>query len=940
MTRTPFEPSLLTHRIFQVLRADKDKPEDSIEGRPAAIGGALSSIHSLSQPLLVVTARSAPGAPISVLLNAPAELTSPSAGLPGNFTIDFPLGSSSKRLSKPGLPPGCDGLSWLTLPLIFRANEEERTANISQLLQSRLLTFKPPWAIAFLAKPASELEIKKRIDEISLKVPGLTQRSSQAEAARQLEYIEKELDLLDEIKSFGGWELTTFIGANSEALARSIAGLVAFTDDLLSFPVCFGRPLASSEQAVTDPSRHVMFISHQVLGALVHPPSVEIPGLRAYRAPQFDVVPEQTGDIELGRILDMFDQPVGSLKVSRDTLNRHAFVTGATGSGKSQTVRKLLESLSANNVPWMVVEPAKAEYGAIAGRVAPTEVVVIRPGALDVPPAGLNPLEPSSISVNGKTVRFPLQTHIDLLRALFAAAFDADEPFPQVLSEALQRCYKSLGWDPILGETAAHQTPRYPRLADLHAAALEVVEGIGYGKEVTDNVKGFVNIRIGSLRIGTTGGFFETAHPLKLDELLQKPTVIEIEDLGNDSDKAFLMGILIIRIVEILRLQQMHGLQKPGLNHVLVLEEAHRLLSKSEPGSSRAKAVEMFASLLAEVRAYGQGILVAEQIPSKIVEDVVKNSALKIVHRLPSEDDRSFVGGTMNLSQDQSESVVSFAPGIAAVFTDGMDIPIRVSVDGSGASKERRSSKPPTPPINRRGDGCSERCAKSPCTLRTMQNARLLATQDRSLPMWIELTLVAHLLGRKVPSLKPGFADAVREAHSDSTVLRCAIGIFVEDRVSRRAAVLSPFFDLAVFTEHLVNSIVSQLKGSDACDEEIDWQIAQFRFADISRELRAWQKGGKSGPHPFSNQFAERARIPRADVAVQLEAIGRIEQQLELDLQRFVNTYPSIIGPSLATYWRSASFGDKVSHAVDEFWDSCPSWLIEALLAAVPEESK
>jgi hypothetical protein len=38
--------------------------------------------------------------------------------------------------------------------------------------------------------------------------------------------------------------------------------------------------------------------------------------------------------------------------------------------------------------------------------------------------------------------RFPLQAHADLVRALFLAAFEADEPFPQVLAVALTRCYE------------------------------------------------------------------------------------------------------------------------------------------------------------------------------------------------------------------------------------------------------------------------------------------------------------------------------------------------------------------------------------------------------------------------------------------------------------------------------------------------------------------
>ena len=128
---------------------------------------------------------------------------------------------------------------------------------------------------------------------------------------------------------------------------------------------------------------------------------------------------------------------------------------------------------------------------------------------------------------------------------------------------------------------------------------------------------------------------------------------------------------------------------------MIVIEEAHRLLRASREGAS-AHAVELFASLLAEIRAYGEGIIVVEQIPAKLVPDVVKNTALKVLHRLPANDDREVVGAAMNLDEDQSRQVVSLRPGVAAVFADGMDRPLRIRVP-FGGSKERldAGARPP-----------------------------------------------------------------------------------------------------------------------------------------------------------------------------------------------------------------------------------------------------
>ena len=215
-----------------------------------------------------------------------------------------------------------------------------------------------------------------------------------------------------------------------------------------------------------------------------------------------------------------------------------------------------------------------------------------------------------------------------------------------------------------------------------------MIEDVGYGRELRADVRGFVDVRLRSLRTGSAGRFFEGGHPADIAELMRRNVVLAIEDVANDEDKAFLIGTLIIRLVEHLRLRARSG-PAVGLRHVIVIEEAHRLLRASREGAS-AHAVELFASLLAEIRAYGEGIVVVEQIPAKLVPDVVKNTALKVVHRLPAHDDRQVVGAAMNLDDDQSRQVVSLRPGVAAVFADGMDRPLRIRVPFGGGREQAR----------------------------------------------------------------------------------------------------------------------------------------------------------------------------------------------------------------------------------------------------------
>lgn len=524
------------------------------------------------------------------------------------------------------------------------------------------------------------------------------------------------------------------MGSDTAARAAGAASLLSSSSDLAGLPLRLRpRPAAAAatEPTLTEAPWTAPFLTTaEVVAAIIRPPARELPGVRSVAPSTFDITPESHGSVELGQVLDSTLHACGPLGVSHRTLNRHVFVAGATGSGKSQTVRRLLDRLTADGVRWLVIEPAKAEYAGMAGRVAPlgAGVAVIRPGDRQQPPASLNPMEPTSAMVDGELVTFPLQTHVDLVRALFNASFDAAEPFPQILSSAITRSYEQLGWNLALGRSltsAAGVSPRYPTLGDLQRAAMEVVEGVGYGDEVKNNVRGFVDVRIGSLRLGAPGRFFESGHPLNLERLIEQNVVFEVQDVGDDNDKAFLMGTVIIRVFELLRLtRQAIGEE---LRHVIVLEEAHRLLRNSEPGTIAARAVEMFANLLAEVRAYGEGIVVAEQIPAKIIPDVVKNSALKVMHRLPAADDRAFVGSTMNLDEDQSAMVVALPPGRAAVHADGMDRPVLVDVDGSARELESRRTVHEPAPVTCMSPACPPMCATSPCTLETIEIASDIA---------------------------------------------------------------------------------------------------------------------------------------------------------------------------------------------------------------------
>src|SRR6266568_697862 len=393
----------------------------------------------------------------------------------------------------------------------------------------------------------------------------------------------------------------TLVGAADAEQLSLIAPMLVGSADLSAHPYRLRGPeraagladvLAAKSADQADGSAVPFAATAGVLAALTGLPRREVPGLRLLDVGYFDVTAEPPGqdDVGVGTILDGQDRPVGELSVPMATLNRHALITGATGSGKSQTVRHMLEQLTRLGIPWLVVEPVKSEYAAMAGRIASAggKLTLISPADPDAVPLAVNPLAPEP--------GYPVQAHIDMVRALFLAAFDAHEPFPQIMSQALQRVYESCGWDPVSGAglPGAVVPPAVPTLAQLQAAAIEVITDVGYEPELQADVRGFVDVRLRSLRTGSAGRFFEGGHPADIAELLTRNAVLAIEDVANDEDKAFLIGTLIIRIVEHLRLRARRGRARAAaagagedgagedgagglgeeLLHVIVIEEA------------------------------------------------------------------------------------------------------------------------------------------------------------------------------------------------------------------------------------------------------------------------------------------------------------------------------------------------------------------------------
>ncbi|GAA2086218.1 ATP-binding protein [Actinomadura alba] len=791
---------------------------DFVTVLPAALSAAQQG-----RPFVVGWLSRGGGAPLELITNAGP----PAPGDTEQQGLLFPNGARGVAIGDEWLHQA-EHMVWTRCPgrLAPRLVQHRGDRDRPGLFESTLVSLMGrPFGWFVVADPCDERMIDEEIHDLQYDLQ--MQRRREEEQGRLVtERTDQRLAELDAFREAGLWNVRVLAGAASETELGQIAPVLVGSmevshhpyrlrsgqgslrfDELLS-PVALPAT-AQQRSALAENEFQFPFVATAgALAALAGLPRLEVPGLRVLEAGYFDVTSETAGDssaqISLGTILDGQDRQVGTFTVPRSTINRHVFVTGATGAGKSQTVRHLLEQLTRAGIPWLAIEPAKSEYAAMAGRIEDlgAPVTVINPSDPSAVPVSVNPLAPEP--------GYPVQAHIDMVRALFQAAFDAEEPFPQIMSQALQRVYEANGWDVVTGAGVPGSLvePSVPTLEQLQYAALQVVDDVGYGRELMADMKGFVDVRLRSLRIGSAGRFFEGGHAADIGGLLRDNVVLAIEDVANDEDKAFLMGTLIIRIVEHLRMRaKREGAVKPpgGLRHVIVIEEAHRLLRNRGSERASAHAVELFAGMLAEIRAYGEGIVVAEQIPAKLVPDVIKNTALKVVHRLPAFDDRHQVGAAMNLDEDQSREVVSLRPGVAAVFADGMDRPLRVLIP-LGEGREQTRTGPPPPIDGRRSAACGCECRSGrACTLYELREADLLAGayEWAWLRVWADVLVLAHVVNRPLPAVPSELGRGW--SRLTPRLRECVLATVLERCVTRRARALR----VAYRPEDLIATVAS-----------------------------------------------------------------------------------------------------------------------------------
>ena len=386
----------------------------------------------------------------------------------------------------------------------------------------------------------------------------------------------------------------------------------------------------------------------------------------------YDVDQGEREELELGSIFHMNHVENNKVALAKKSLASHTFITGSTGSGKSNTVYQILEKARKKDVKFLVVEPAKGEYKKVFGSYKSVSVYGTNPAL--TPLLRINPFSfPKGIHV---------LEHLDRLVEIFNVCWPMYAAMPAVLKSAVEKSYQDCGWD-MIRSVNKYGEELYPSFADVARNIKDIIDNSEFDQDNKGAYKGSLLTRLESLTNGINGMIF-VCDEISNQKLFDENVIVDLSRVGSAETKSLIMGMMVLKLQEY---RMANDDMNAELKHLTVLEEVHNLLKRtsteqsSESANLLGKSVEMLSNAIAEMRTYGEGFIIADQAPGLLDMSVIRNTNTKIIMRLPEQSDRELVGRAANLNDDQIQELAKLPCGVAAVYQNEWVQPVLCKVD-------------------------------------------------------------------------------------------------------------------------------------------------------------------------------------------------------------------------------------------------------------------
>lgn len=533
---------------------------------------------------------------------------------------------------------------------------------------------------------------------------GITQSFTNFNIKHALELLENQMKRLEQSSALGMWDFAAYVLSEDQNVANNVAhsylALTLGEDSYMSkSAVNLWRGTFEEERDITKTIsdylrelRHPLFglnpdvidydeefneypsvvtattsLSGKELAYSLNFPQKSIAGLPILECAEFgrtvvtyDDLNKDDKLLELGNIFHMHHLEKNKVTLSVDSLASHTFITGSTGSGKSNTIYQLINKSRKQGIKFLIVEPAKGEYKHVFGNDKDVSVYGTNPNL--TPLLRINPFSFDE--------KIHILEHLDRLIEIFNVCWPMYAAMPAVLKNAVEKSYEDCGWD-LLRSVNKYGEKIYPTFNDISRNVKSIIETSEYDSENKGAYKGSLLTRLQSLTNGINGLVF-SINEIPVADLFDQNVIVDLSRVGSSETKSLIMGILVLKLQEY-RMSKVEEVNS-NLKHITVLEEAHNLLRRTSVEQSAdnsnllGKSVEMLANAIAEMRTYGEGFVIADQAPGLMDMSVIRNTNTKIIMRLPDQSDRELVGRAASLNEDQITELAKLPCGVAAVY--------------------------------------------------------------------------------------------------------------------------------------------------------------------------------------------------------------------------------------------------------------------------------
>lgn len=386
-------------------------------------------------------------------------------------------------------------------------------------------------------------------------------------------------------------------------------------------------------------------------------------------------------NIKFGQLISS-DMKKVTIGCDQRILSKHVLIVGMPGTGKTTFSINLMLQLAERNIPFLIVEPTKTEYRALIEQLP--DIQIFTPGNVSVSPFIINPFIP----LKGITV----EQYKPVLVSAFMAAFSMPSPLDLLFQNAIQQCYTKYGWKNY--STSDDKDVTIFGLHEFIIVFKKLLQTSNYSKDVKSNLETAGVMRLMNL-IDMNSNIYDSINTIPIEDLISRPTIIELNSIENMEQKALIMALLLVDVCAYTKINS--SSIGTNLKNVLMIDEAHVLLSPEERGdnsdiSAGSSTVRSLQRMLKEIRAYGTGVIIADQSPSKVTHDIIAASDTKIVFRLVEASERRLIADSTNMDAEMEENLSCLQVGEAYVYSTAFSKPQLVMTEDIREKKQIKLS--------------------------------------------------------------------------------------------------------------------------------------------------------------------------------------------------------------------------------------------------------